>query len=107
MLDLMSMTVRGVVWRARITFHDWMWTPTSTLRPARRLARRLPLYFSDPGTEHDYQLSGSVNRRTLTGAVTTNGLRGSVTPAPWNVAVDGDTTSGTVRRHAYSGRLDP
>lgn len=35
-------------WLARVRFHDWMWDGGSRSTPLRRMARRLPLYFSDP-----------------------------------------------------------
>lgn len=35
-------------WLLRVAFHDWMWEGGHRPDFARRMARTLPLYFSDP-----------------------------------------------------------
>lgn len=35
-------------WLLRLAFHDWMWEGGASPDRPRALARKLPLYFSDP-----------------------------------------------------------
>lgn len=42
--------------QARERFHDWMWSGGDGASLARRLARRLPYYFSDPYWMTDEQI---------------------------------------------------
>jgi hypothetical protein len=40
--------MKHLIWHLRVAFHDWMWSGGARPALPRRVARRLPLYFSDP-----------------------------------------------------------
>lgn len=83
----------------RMAFHDWMWDGGASPDVARRLARRLPLYFSDPEhispAEFDRRLSAGA---PVAFAVHSHSPFVEVNPAPktWT------TGNSTVFTHPYS-----